>query len=173
LLPKGIRREGMTGLELADGIEFDELLGDLLDPGFGPGLEFVPLLAAQLVEHGHIAVPGGVFLDLIHLFEGDVELVAIGVLDLDAFTAAAISIDLFEPLKNTHPVLDMDDIVPFLQLEQVGEGDRPPRRLVLFAQANAAVQLTVGIKKKLLRGPLKTLGKIEGFNGDLLRALAS
>ena len=75
-----VAREGVADGDLANGVEPQQVAGDVGDALFGTLLGLDPLAAAELAEGGRGVAHADVARDAVELVSGDVELVGAGVL---------------------------------------------------------------------------------------------
>ena len=152
LLPRGVGAECESGRALAGRIQFDQILGDLMDVLAGLGLGGRPVGAAQLIEFRGLRAD--VLADLVELVGGDEQLVRRGaafarrVFDDQVFARGlcvpgsdGTLTHLDEPAD---AMLLVHHIVAGLQLHQV-DGLAPPfRGFGLGRGAGAAGQVAFG-----------------------------
>ena len=56
--------------------------------------------------------------EAVRLIDGDIEPVGIGVVDLQVFAVDTAEIQRYEALVDAHAVLDMHDVLPFLEISE-------------------------------------------------------
>ena len=124
----------MAGLRLALGVEAQELVGHLADLLLHARLRLRERRAAEAVELRLRVLAARVLLDLVQAIDGEVELVAAGVLDGEEVDRQPADVLVHEPLVPADAVLDVDDEVPDGERAQVlEERARDVLRLSLLA----------------------------------------
>ena len=134
LLPHGILAEDKALFLLPDGIQLNEIPGDLVDCRLHPRLRLHPLLGAEFVQFRLFCRVGrGVFLDRVKPRRKDVEIAAVAVLDLDIILYNLVYLNLLDPLIDTESVVFMDNIIPHFQIRKILDLLTLIRLFLLFA----------------------------------------
>ena len=133
VLPRRIRAERVALHHFARGVELQQVVGDLGDGAPGALLDLLPLGGAQPVQRGDRLPRADVASQPVGLMHGHVELVALGILDLEVLALRAIHGHPDQAVEAADAVLDMHHEVARLH---VGEEHlrrhrarplRPPR----------------------------------------------
>ena len=128
-LPDRIRAVAVTGSIETARVEPDQFFRDIINRFCHPGLRFLPFGAVQLVELRFSGLAVRVFLDQVQLGRGQVQVPAVGVLDLDIVLAAAFPDDVLQAAVYADAVALVDDVVAVLQF---GERDQLLTVVFLF-----------------------------------------
>ena len=103
------------------GIDFNELLGDILHGFFGPGLGLDPFRAAHAVQAGHFPFGTNVLLQQVDLFRRHIELIITAVFNMQVILVNAAHIQGFHTDIFTDTVGSVYHIISWLDVAEVGE----------------------------------------------------
>ena len=103
------------------GVDFDELLGNILHGLLGPGLGLGPLGAAHAMEPGHLPLGADILLQKVHLLSGHKELVIPAVFDVKIVLVHAPYLKGFHPQVFADAMVHMHHIVPGLDIPEMGQ----------------------------------------------------
>jgi hypothetical protein len=122
---------GVAGVDLAGGVDGEQLLGHGEDRLAGLLLHPIPAAAAEAVEGGHRALGADVLLHQADAVDRQVEAVAAGVLEVQVVALGAGDLQVAQAAIDADPVVEVDDEVLRLELAQALQQLRhrhPPRR---------------------------------------------
>ncbi len=138
-------REGVAGARRADRSHAQELVGHLLDRLLGLGLGASPGGAAEAGQTRRVlALLERVLLHQVELIDGDEELVAALVVDLEAVGLMAVDRQPLGAAIDADAVVDVDHEIPGLERHQVGDRDPGLEAPARAAAAEAGEDLVVG-----------------------------
>src|SRR5439155_14661674 len=100
-------------------------------------LGFGPRGGPKMLQLWLCAFRGTVFLHQIEASERHIEPGAFGVFQQHELGIAIASIDLFQPLVLSDPMLDVDNIVAYLQIAKIGEKRRNLGLLALVTRGHS------------------------------------
>ena len=106
-------------------------------------LELFPSGAAQLVEHGYLAVGTGVFTQAIELFDRDEDAVLVLIGHDEAIVLAPADSQAADARVSANAVVDVNDEIAALQGAVVGDGLGGAEPAVAVAALLAAEDLVV------------------------------
>ena len=89
-----------SGLFLSGSIKLNQVLGNLLDRPFYPGLGLAPLRTSQLVKLWLLGIRARVFLDAFQPGGRQVQVAAVPILNLDIVLDDLIPLNLLDSLVN-------------------------------------------------------------------------
>ena len=115
-LPVAVGGEGKTGFELALGVEFQEFVGHIDQPGSDSGLGAAPGLSAHAVQRRSGASRPVVPLHQVQPCQGDVQPRPIGVFDEHEIFLARTVFDLFLSQVPPDAVFVVDDKITGLKI---------------------------------------------------------
>ena len=117
-LPWRVEGEGVALGQLAGGVEGQQFGGHLAGGAFDAGLGTLPLLRAEPGERGRTVERRDVWGHAVEVLHGDVELVALGVVDDEVLAVVALARGASGAGEPAHAMLDVDDVVTGVQLGQ-------------------------------------------------------
>ena len=171
-LDKAVRTKGKARGLFALGIQLDEFLRKVFDLGFDLLLLLVPGRGAELGEDGEDAFLAGVFGDFVQGLQADVDEVVVFVNKTDDFLLLAVDAYFAEASKLPNAMIDVDNIVAWLQGAKRTQGDSLGLG-VAFGRLVAVVtvkDLVIGVAGNAYLEVYKALAYTqgEGSEGDRL-----
>ena len=115
LLPLGVRRKRVAIRQLAMRVKLQQFLGHIADGALDPGLSLDPRRAAQFVELRLRTFGRGIFLDKVEPLEWHVKTVSALIHERHAF----LVVNQRDAVVRADPVIDVDDIIVWLQILQI------------------------------------------------------
>ena len=111
LLHERIGREGKSACLLPFRIEFDQILGDILDFRLGTAFEILPGLAAQAIDFRCFAVTRLELGNAVERMDGNKHHVATGINQFDRFLYPSVQVGFHQTSVLPYSMVDMDHIV--------------------------------------------------------------
>ncbi len=115
LLPGAVRAEGVACHQFPLGVEFQQIVGDVGHGLLGPLLDRGPIRRAKATDQGH-GVPAHKAAQPVGLVDGNIELIPLGIADLEIFPLHPVQHQLDQPVIETDAMLHMDDKIPGLDI---------------------------------------------------------
>ncbi len=110
-LPGRVEGEGVAFRQLAGGVEGEQLGGHLAGGALDAGLGALPLLRAEPGERGRTVERRDVGGHAVEVLHGDVELVALGVVDDEVLAVVLLAGGAARAGEPAHAVLDVYHVV--------------------------------------------------------------
>jgi hypothetical protein len=116
VLPWRVGAEGEAGRELAPGVQFQQFARHGQRGLFRLRADLAPIRRAQAVDVRRVIVRPDVFAQAIGLVDGDVQLIAAGIRDLQVFILDAFEREFDQTLKDADAVIDVYHVIAGLQI---------------------------------------------------------
>jgi len=147
-LPVVVGGKGEAGGRRTAGVQPDQLVGHVLEGFLHPRARLLPGGAAQAVYGRRGVLAAGESLHQIEALRGDVELGAVGVLEMGELLFRAGDGDPLQAAEDADPMVHVHDVVARLQVAEIGEegrdGGKPPGRQIRPAPAAAGIDVVAG-----------------------------
>ena len=173
MLHEGVGREGKALFVASLGIELDEVAGDVFHLALGLLLHAFPGARPQFADAGRFTLLGPVFGQFVQGVYVDEENVVVLIDEFDDLLHGAVELGTEQPAELAHAVVDVHDVVAYLELAQLFERQRQFARAGLFAAQPVFVEsveeLVVGKEAEVQFVVDESLvqGFVDGGEGDV------